>query len=136
MPTETSQPSSNGEKCESLAASATTLATPESTSICLNPPPAVTISRIPATPGKPAPSELLISSRFIPASRPRLAIATSRATAGVPIKSAVLSLAASFRAQAEGLQCALEGGLGFARDRHGHPGLVRLQRLEGGQLAG
>src|SRR3954449_852142 len=63
MPTATSQPSSSALRCASLAASATTLPTPASTSTCLKPPPAATISRIPAIGGSAPPSTALVCRR-------------------------------------------------------------------------
>src|SRR3954471_5264103 len=55
MPTATSQPRMSGEKFAPFAQSAMRPPTPESTSSCLKPPPAATISRIPAIAGSDPP---------------------------------------------------------------------------------
>ena len=60
MPTATSQPSISGERLAPYAASAIRSPTPESTSSCLKPPPAATISRIPAMAGSAPPTVLEI----------------------------------------------------------------------------
>ena len=56
MPTATSQPSSSAEMFAPLAASPITSPTPASTSVCLNPPPAATMSRMPAIGGSAPPT--------------------------------------------------------------------------------
>ena len=66
IPTATSQPSSNGESDAPLAALAITLPTPASTSTCLNPPPAATMSRIPAIGGSARPVVSPTSARLNP----------------------------------------------------------------------
>jgi hypothetical protein len=57
MPTATSQPSTSGDRFAPFAAFPTTWPTPASMSVCLNPPPAATMSRMPAMPGRAPPRD-------------------------------------------------------------------------------
>jgi hypothetical protein len=95
MATATSQPKSSGEMLEPWAMSPMTLPTPASTIICLKPPPAATISMIPARGGSPDANESLVRWIPHPAPRPKVTMLTSTAassaTAGVPMKSRKLS---------------------------------------------
>ena len=63
MPTATSQPSTSAEMFAPSAASAITSPTPASISVCLKPPPAATISRMPAIAGSAPPTEAEICVR-------------------------------------------------------------------------
>src|SRR6185437_16938820 len=65
MATATSQASSSSETCEPLAALPIELAIPVSTSICLNPPPAPMISRMPAIGASDSLSEVFARARPI-----------------------------------------------------------------------
>ena len=85
------QASSSTEMFASLAQSASNVPIPLSTRTCLKPPPAATMSKIPAIAGRAAPVVLEMVSRSIPDPRPRVNIATttaiSRAMIGVPSTS-------------------------------------------------
>ena len=79
------------------------LAIPVSTRICLNPPPAATMSKMPAIGGSAAPTLLLIASRFMPEALLRVKIASrvvsSKANIGSPRKSKILWTAVPLRAK-------------------------------------
>ena len=64
---------------------------PVSTSTCLKPPPAATISRMPAMGGRASLTDLVMASLFMPEARPKVNIATnteiSSAMNGLPITS-------------------------------------------------
>jgi hypothetical protein len=91
MATATSQPSSRTERFAPCAACVMALPTPESTRVCLKPPPAPTIKRTLAMGGSESATVAEIRSRSKPALRPSVNIATttaaSRANSGVPIAS-------------------------------------------------
>src|SRR3954468_8670945 len=91
IPTATRYPSSSAEMLASLAASATTLPTPASTSTCLKPPPAATMSRMPAIGGSAPPTTDEVCTRLKPARLPSEYIASSSpktsATGGLPSTS-------------------------------------------------
>ena len=74
-----------------LAQSASNVPTPVSISTCLNPPPAETISRMPAMGGSESPMDLVIPARSIPEPRPKVNIATNTAISsamnGLPMTS-------------------------------------------------
>ena len=76
MPTATSQPRISGERLAPLAQLAIRSPMPESTSSCLKPPPAATMSRIPAIAGSAPPTEAEIRSRPKPTAVPRVNMAT------------------------------------------------------------
>src|SRR3954452_14891944 len=86
-----SQPSTSTLRLRFLAASPTSWPTPASTSTCLKPPPAATMSRIPAIPGSEPPTVLEIFSRPKPTAAPSVNIASrtpaNSATTGVPTMS-------------------------------------------------
>lgn len=94
MRTATSQASSSTETPLSLTKSATTSAIPVSMRVCLNPPPAPTIKRIPAIGGSALLRTSEMSSLLMPDARPSVKIATrtdsSSATNGSPMKSSTL----------------------------------------------
>ena len=99
MKTATSQASSSGEKLEPLIQSASMVPIPVSTSTCLKPPPAPTMSRIPAIGPSESPIEEPSAVPLIPDPRPSVNIPTrtvmSRASRGAPRKSSVTRIGCS-----------------------------------------
>src|SRR6476659_4435903 len=86
--TATNQASSNGDTVEPCTQDAITLEMPLSTSTCLSPPPAATISRMPAIGGSAASTVTDSRDRSKPAATPSVYIASSTASSsaisGVP----------------------------------------------------
>ena len=82
---------------------ASSLAMPVSTRICLKPPPAATMRRMPAIGGREAPMQSLMASLSIPEVLPRVKIASrvvsSRANIGWPRKSRTLRMTVPFAAK-------------------------------------
>ena len=92
--TATTQASSSGEMLLPAIASPMAPPIPVSTSTCLKPPPAATMSSGPAIGGSEVSNDFDSSVLFMPVPTPRVKIATttaiSSATSGVPMKSSTL----------------------------------------------